>query len=901
MPKRTPPLSADLLYTKLTPPRPPSDASTALIPRPALLARLEVGLAHKVTLISAPAGFGKTTLIGEWLARQTQPVAWVALDSGDNDPVRFWRYTITACRTLDAALGRSALAALRLSPVASLEGVLTPFINELAQLPDRHMLVLEDYHAITSREVNDSLAFLIDHLPTTLRLILVTRGEPAVPLARLRARNELNELTATDLRFTLDETRAFLRETLHVDLASETIARLEERTEGWVAGLRLIALALQGRSGESEIEEFVSTFSGGHRYVLEYLVGEVIATQSETVQDFLLQTSVLNRLTGSLCDAITGHHDSALLLEQLAHANVFVLRLSEEGTPAWYRYHALFAEALRAYAQQRLDETTRRALNDKAAQWFAAQGLLIEAIESALAAQTFDQAATLIERLLERRDMQELHTLRRWFGQLPATVMDEHPPLRFNEASAILFSLDRFAPATGALVEAALRPAEAAWRAAQNERGLGQVLALRALVMMWQGNVARSSVVAREALELLPEDETYWRGVSLLTATTQDWNDGQLEAAQRAMLEAYALCEASQNIFGALAAQLMLAQVYQARLEFDQAVEIYRQVLARVERSDAMVDDYAEAQLGLGAIAYERNDLTTAETNAARAFPIGEQRLDEAMQVRAVLLLARVQQARGNSTSAQAALNALTARIHRPGLLRSMHLWKARLALAENDAEAAQRWLTELPPADDLSYLRHEQEALLTARVHLAAGQPVEALQALEHWRQAAHARSRARSEVEVLCVQALAYASHGETERARKTLTRALTLAQPSGCQRVFLDEGAALADLLQALTPDLGKRPVATFATILLRAFAATRSGQLAPFVSSPLLEPLSAQEQRVLRLLAAGLSNPEIARELVVSTNTIKTQVQSIYRKLNVNSRDEAADMAKQLKLV
>jgi LuxR family maltose regulon positive regulatory protein len=332
--------------------------------------RLEAGLVRKVTLISAPAGSGKTTLIGEWLARQTQPAAWLALDAGDNDSVRFWRYVITACQAFDASLGRSALATLRASQVSSLENVLTSFLNELAQLPDRHVLILEDYHAITSSEVNASLAFLIDHLPATLHVILATRSEPDLPLARLRTRNELSEFTAADLRFTLAETQAFLQETFSVPLAPDVIARVEERTEGWVAGLRLITLALRDRSNAQEAEEFLAKFSGGHLYVLEYLVGEVIAAHSAAVQDFLLQTSVLNRLTGSLCDAITDRTDSALLVAQLERANLFVIPLGDDGRHAWYRYHALFAEALRTEAQQRLGAAAVLNLIEKASRWY---------------------------------------------------------------------------------------------------------------------------------------------------------------------------------------------------------------------------------------------------------------------------------------------------------------------------------------------------------------------------------------------------------------------------------------------------------------------------------------------------------------------------------------------------
>ncbi len=891
----------ELLTTKLAAPR----TSSPLVPRAALLARLDEGIEQKLTLLSAPPGFGKTTLIGAWLGTRHEPIAWVLLDDGDNDPARFWHYVISACRTFDAALGRSALAALRTSQLPSFEALLTTFINELAQLQHRCVLVLEDYHVVSSPEVHATVTFLLDHLPATLHLVLMTRSEPPLPLARLRARNELNELTAADLRFSSAEIHAFLQQTLGVSISAEAMAQIEQRTEGWAAGLRLLTLALHDQPPRSPplTEDFLASFGGGHRYVLEYLVGEVLSAQPEATQQFLWQTSILNRLTGSLCDAITSRTDSARLLDQLARANLFVVQLGDDNERVWYRYHTLFAEAVRHVARQRLGEAALQTLQDQAARWYETHGLLYEAIEASLAAHVFDHAAALIERVLDQRGATELHTLRRWFEQLPRSVMDEHPLLRFNEAIAILFTSDRFAPATAASVEASLRSAEITWHAAQNETGLGQVLAVRSLTLLWQGDPMGASATAREALNLLPEDETYWRGVSLLTATVHDWNAGQLDVVQRAMMEAQVLCEASHNIFGVSAAMLTLGQVYLAQAELDQAAEIYQQVLALAGQSDAMQDDYGLAQLGLGVIAYERNDLTTAETCATQAEMNGQQRRDEDMQVHAAVLLARVQQARGDTAQAQATLNTLAAHIHRPLLLGEVKMWKARLALAVGDVEAAQRWSVEAQAATDVPHIQQEQEALVNARLHYAMGQPAEARRVLEGWRRDAHTSGRVRSEIEMLCVQALAYSAQADMEQARKTLTRALTLAQPPGCQRAFLDEGMALADLLQALAPDIKKRPLAIFATALLRAFAATRSTRLVPTAStpSPLLEPLSPQEQRVLRLLAAGLSNPQIARELVVSTNTIKTQVQSIYRKLNVSNREEARDVARELNLL
>jgi LuxR family transcriptional regulator, maltose regulon positive regulatory protein len=901
MPRRTPSsISADLLYTKLALPQPPP----AQVSRPALIDRLEAGLARKVTLISAPAGSGKTTLIGEWRAqpaRQSWPVAWVALDAGDNDPVRFWRYVITACRAFDAALGRSALATLRAAQVSSLENVLTPFINELAHLSDRQVLILEDYHAITSSEVNASFAFLINHLPATLHLIIVTRSEPSLPLARLRTRNELSEFTAADLRFTLAETQAFLHEALHVDLAPEVIARLEERTEGWVAGLRLIALALRSRSDVAETEGFLATFSGGHRYVLEYLVGEVINTQSASLQEFLLQTSVLTRLTSSLCDAVTDRTDSALLLNQLERANLFLIPLGDDGRHAWYRYHALFAEALRVYARERLGEAAIRALIEKASRWYAAHGLIEEAIETALAAQDFDRAAALIEQAIEQRGMSEQYTLGRWAAQLPETVLHAHPVVCFSYALVVLFTSDRYAPATMTRLEKLLPVAEEAWRAADDDAHLGQALALRGTAALWQGDLTHAFAYARESLELLPVHDVFWRGVSLLNVGLEEALNGHIDTALELFIETRALCGAAQNIHGVLAATYWLGEACAWRGEFDQAMQLYEQVLEEAIGGEEMLDDQAVASLGLALIAYEHDNLDAAEQQATRARDFSRQRSNEEEYVHASLLLARLQHARGQTAAAQDTVRALATRTQRPLLLLEIQRWQARLALLSGDTETARRWATMNSQRRDVPHVQQEQAALLLAQVQLIDHQPDKVLKLLEPWHSDAHHNGRLRSELEILCVQALAFAYQENSARAHKTLTQALTLAQPKGYRRLFLDQGEPLAQLLQALAPDLGKRPIATYATLLLRAFAATRSGQLSSSVSSPLLKPLSAQEQRVLRLLAAGFSNPAIARELVVSTNTIKTQVQSIYRKLNVNSRDEATDMARQLKLI
>ncbi len=883
----------------MAPPRP----LTERVARASLLARLDAGSVRPLTLIAAPAGFGKTTLVGAWVATRREPIAWVSLDADDDDPVRFWRYLITACQTFEAELGRTALVALRAAQPPSFQALLTSFINELAQLPQHCILVLDDYHVITSPEIHAALGFLLEHLPPILHLIVITRGEPPLPIARLRARNQLSELHAADLRFSPAEIQTFFQQTLQLPLSPQTLTRLEAQTEGWATGLRLIALAWEGRADRSDAEQFLAAFTGGERHIVDYLVGEVLADQPPALQDFLLSTSFLDRLTGTLCDAVTGRHDSAQLLEHLARANLFLLPLGQDNGRTWYRYYALFAEAMRHSARQRLSEAKTRAVMEKASQWYADHGFLDEAIEAALAAQDFAQAATLVEQVIDQRSFNELYTLRRWAEQIPEDVLRAHPVLCFNYAMVLLFTLDRYAPATAALLETPLRMAEDTWRSQQNDARLGQVFSLRANVHLWQGDLTRGFAYARESLELLAEDDVFWRGASLLTVGLEELLTGQIDAAHQRLIESRALCGAAQNIHGVLAAIGLLGEVCVWQGEFDQASQLYQQVLADAIGGEEMLDDQALAWFGLGAIAYERNDLEAAEQQAARALDLAVQRSNEDVQMHATVLLARVRQARSEPAQAQDLLQRLAVRIRRPLLLREALMWQARLSYANHDPAAVEHWSAiQAQGNPDVPPTLQEQEALILARLRMADQQPAAALKLLEPWRIDAHQHGRVRSEIEILSLQALAYFAQSDQEQARKWLIRVLNIAQPRGYQRVFLDEGEPMAQLLRSTLADLGKRSLQTYATILLRQFASTRPTQPVPAAStsSPLLEPLSPQEHRVLRLLAAGLSNPEIARELVVSTNTIKTQVQSIYRKLNVNTREDAADVARQLNL-
>jgi LuxR family maltose regulon positive regulatory protein len=915
----------ELLSTKLAPPR----LRTAVVPRPALLARLSAGLDHKLTLISAPAGFGKTTLVSQWitwndergtmndeislhrssLIAHRSNVAWLSLDAGDNDLARFWRYVTTACQTFAPAIGTAAHALPHASqPPQPFEATLTAFINQLAGLACRGVLVLEDYHNISAYQIHETVAFLLDHLPPTLRLILISRNDPALPLARLRAHGELYELRAADLRLTLAETQAFLQRAIPFALSPETIAYLEARTEGWAVGLHLVALALQGRHDPREIERVLGSISGSHRHILEYLLTDVLAAQPELLQEFLLQTAFLSRLTPSLCDAVTGRTDGAAILDQLERSNLFLSPIDD--ARQWYRYHTLFAEAMRHVARQRLGEARLRAVFDSASRWYEQHGALAEAIEAALCAQAHTRVATLIEQIAGTQQLQhEVQTLRRWLEQLPPQVLEAYPALCLMYAVAILFTSDRCAPATARLLQAPLRAAEDNWRAAGNQHKLGEVLAFRSMVTFWQGDLARSAAAARQALALLPQDEMLWRGSCLLNVGVEEMLAGKPNVARQNILAARHRCEAAENVYAARAATLILGELCARQGELQQAAQLYRQVIAEAGED---ISDQAHALIRYAALAYEWNDLAMAEQLVSQAIAIGRQLADadrmqfaaEEFLVPGSLILARILGARGEAAGARQLLSALVAQASRPALLREVQASLAWAALLDGDLAAVRRWAqVAAQPGDNLLRTQQECEALLVARMLIGQGEAGAALRLLGRWQPETQAHGRLRSELEILILMALAHAALHNQPQARQALLEALAQAQPQGYQRLFLDAGAPMAALLRTCLPDLRAEPLGSYARALRCAFAQEPTGHLVAALpaATHLLDPLSPQEQRVLRLLTAGLSNPEIAQELIVSVNTVKTQVQSIYRKLDVSSRREARSAARHLNLI
>jgi LuxR family maltose regulon positive regulatory protein len=899
------PPQISLLIPKLCPPR----TYTSLLPRERLLRLLDVSIEQKLTILTAPAGFGKTTLVSTWLANRESripPVAWIALDSGDNDPSRFWHYFIAACQTLWSDVGRSALVGLHSQssfPRPSLEIILTTLLNDLARMPERAILVLEDYHVIVEPEIQQSMRFLLEHLPANLHLILLTRSEPLLPLAQLRARGELTELGVTHLRFSLEETRAFLRQVLPFPLADPLPDRLLARTEGWATGLRLISLALKDQahlSSRPEIEQMLATISGSQRHILDYLVSDVLSAQPEPFQRFLLQTSGLGRLTGSLCDMVTGRNDSASLLEQIERANLFLLPLEE--TWQWYRYHTLFAEAMQHEAARRLGEETLHVAASKASHWYEQHDFLSDAVEAAFTAGEMPRAAELMTRIIGAHpllQLQELHTFLRWLGRLPEEILRDVPILSQAYAMVLLFCTKRPTPALKTRLEVYLQIAEDKLRAVNDLSRLGEALALHALIVGHLDDLGAAIRSAREALELLPAGELFWRGIALSFLGMGAIQAGRFVETQRILVHISEIFEQNPGDSYARRGELILLghlALGQGRLS--QADLYFRQVLATTG-DDRL--DRGLALIGLATLCYEWNQLASAKQYAQDAAILGEEDDGEELIAAATILLARISSAAGERVQAQEALHQLATRLTRPRWLHQIEAWLVRFAITNGDLTIVQHWSTigQTPSSEDeSSEIVHEQDALLTARLLWRQGEAGTALKLLEHWLIQARAQKRFRSELEILTLIAQVYFAQQRPREAISTLTEALSLARSAGYRRIFLDEGVALATILRACLPTVRERSLITYIRGLLQALVRNQEGSLSTDLT--LVEPLSPQERKVLRLLVAGRMNPEIAHELVVSLNTVKTQVKSIYRKLNVSSRLEAREVARQLDL-
>jgi LuxR family transcriptional regulator, maltose regulon positive regulatory protein len=893
-----------LLATKLYFPRPPS----GLVPRPRLADLLEQGLAHPLVLVCAPAGFGKTALLADSCRQRRQQVAWLCLDAADNDPMRFWRHAVAALDRVRPGVGERVDPLLSGPGLASFDGFATAVVNRLADDPGEVLLVLDDYHVIDTEAVHASVLFLVEHAPPGLHVVLASRADPPWPLGRLRARGQLAELRAADLRFTTEEAAELLRETVGTDLDADAVAKLAARTEGWAAGLQLAGLSLRGHA---DAAGFVETFSGSHRYILDFLTEEVLERQPDPTREFLLETSMLGRLSGPLCDAVTGRTGSQQSLEAIEKANLFLVPLDEQR--GWWRYHHLFADLLRTRLQQ--DHGERAVdLHRRAAEWHDAHGLADDAVRHALAAGDPVWAARLIERYFdELLFSSEGATVRRWISALPGELVSARPRLLLVQAAAAIRRgrvsgvrelLDRAERAQQDTSDEPFEPSVGL--AASRLANIPAVIALgRAYAAYLRGDAEATTTFVSRALTERGEGEWILDGLAHTNLAMAEWLHGRLDAAERAFASNIARWQVAGETDVAALHRSYLARIRCAGGRLDEAYATYRQTLETAAAPGLpALAGAGVAHVGVAEVAYQRDELATALHHVTEGITVCRRFADSQALATGLATLAWIRQAGHDVAGARDVMDEAY-EIADPAvtdLFNPVPAERARLLLAHDDVDAAARWADERGlAATDAPNYPQEAAHLLLARVLTAQARPDLAVGLLDRLHAAAVAQDRYGSVIEIQALRAVALAAVGNEGAALTSLADALTLAHPQGYIRVFVDEGRLMAELLgQFIAADRDARsgvPVAYLGT-LVRAFDRPDAGEPAGRSVPGLITQLTAREIEVLRLLSAGKANREIAGELYVTVNTVKHHVTHILDKLGATNRTEAVALAREL---
>ena len=905
---------ATLLASKYRVPR----TRPTTVARPRLTASLRAAELPPLTVVAAPAGFGKTTLIAEWLATvpaDEASVAWLSLDEGDNDLPLFLSYVVNALRAATDVVGATALQQLD-SASPSTEAALAGLVNDLQRLATHAVLVLDDYHLVTAPEVHEAVAFLLEHQPPELHLVLATRADPPLPLARMRARGELHELRAADLRFTSDEAAAYLNGPMGLALSQDHVATLDGRTEGWIAALQLAALSIQGRADPGA---FIDGFAGDDRYVVDYLAEEVLARQPDGVRDFLLETSVLERLSGPLCDAVTGRDDGAAVLVALDRANLFLVPLDDRRQ--WYRYHHLFADVLRAHLRE-LHPGREPELHRRASAWFDAEGDASQSVRHALAAGDHAMAADLMElaapQMQRERREGELH---RWLQSLPDDVVAVRPVLAMTFVGA-LAQVSDFATVEERLsdIERSQRRDDGSWPDAPppgsvvvdaaGYRSLPAMVDLyRSAVALSRGDLDGTGQHARAALALAPPGNDLVRAAAGALGGLASWANGDLAGAHAAYSASVEGLAGAGFVSDVLGCTVTLGDIRQTQGRLGDALRSYQRGLdLGVPAPDAEpLRGTADMHVGMAGVLVERGDLAGAEEHLAASRRLGELLSLPQNPYRSRVVAARLLAAEGDLDGALSMLDEAD-RVYNGDYspnVRPVPSVRARLLIRRGELAAAEAWAggRALSPTDELSFLR-EHEHVTLARLLLARSRVrddgavlVEGLGLIGRLLAAAESGGRTGVVIELLVLQSLALHAGRDVPAAVDALGRAVTLAEPEGYLRVFADEGAPMAAALEALARHGTD-------TRYVRALLAATTGDRAPApgrTDHGLVDPLSERELDVLRLLGSDLDGPGIARELSVSLNTMRTHTKNIYAKLGVSSRRAAVRQAQELNLL
>ena len=883
-------ISGALLKTKLYVPHLRPDR----VPRQRLLQRLNEGLpGRKLTLISAPAGYGKTTLLAQWIAQAEHPVAWLSLDGGDDDPARFLAYLAAALRRLPEFPSPPGPDGVQ--PAGDGEAQLTALINQASELPKLAVLVLDDFHRLTEPIVHRCVAYLVDHMPPTLAVVVATRADPPLPIARLRAEGQLTEIRQAELRFTPEEAADFLHRAMGLELTEEQVVALTGRTEGWVAGLQMAAASLRQRD---DVEAFIDTFAGSHRYIMDYLMEEVLHRQPPELQTFLLQTSILDRMSAPLCDAVLLQGPPAgsqSVLEELDQANLFVTPLDDRRV--WYRYHRLFADLLRRQLKER-DANIISELHGRASRWYEHQALLPESIEHALAAADFERGATLVERVIEPLTKRsELKTLRDWLGALPEEVLRRRPELCAYHAWLLLLGGEPVRTIESRI--AAMRE--------HADGAPGHVKAVRALVTISQGRIDGVPELVEGALETLTEEDGFWHSVAQWLRDLLRLSEGDLRGEEAESLRQLVHDHLdSQNVLLSVIGLCNLGELRVKQGRLREAEALFERALSRAtDAHGERLPVAGEPLIWLGELARERNDLPTAEGYLITGLELIRQ-WGPVPAIEGYITLARVRYAQGDDSGTDRALE-------EAGRLAVMFdatemddhlvaLARARIAALRGEFEAVERWaasrgLDAVDPEDlqidatmELHLRKYDLVVLGLSRI--LAERPREALAFLQPLLSWVAGKGRWGLGIEILALEAAAYGMMGEIDKALSRAEEAMARAGPEGYVRLFVEIGDPMARVLyRAAQEGLS----ADYAGHLLAAFPKSAGPATA---RRSLIEPLSDRELEVLAAIAAGLTNQETAQRLYISERTVKWHASNIYGKLQVSNRTEAVARARSL---